>query len=1346
MYRSYLSVVFRIALLGERQTEIYLPVIRMGGRGSCRGWLWLGRSLSLPVQTILPLALLLSVFIVTCCQVIPVHGQLVTKGASNYSEAEQAELGEATKLDNEASMFYGKTEYAKALSLFQQVFEIRQRILHDDPDTAASLNNIAQTQSNLAKYAEAETLFLQAVKMREDVLSPDHPHVAFTMNSLALTYKKQGRFLDAERYFQKALKIREKAFGNDHFLVAETLNYLGVLYYSQDDFAAAEPLYKRALAIRESKLEKNHSDTLLSIDNLGYLSQGKKDYVAAQNYFERALAIRKSLSKNEDLSLAENYYNLSVAYANLGKNREGLETSKLALAIREKLLAPDHPSTLLSRYILAEHYRKVGDHTTALPLLQSVLQNQEKLHGPEHTDVAYYLNSIGLCYLDQAKFDDAEKNFQRALEIKEKKLGSEDVSTAQTLGNLAIVRFKKGDYSTSETMLLKSIAILERKLGKDHIEVANIQQTYAGVLAQQSRFKEVEPILQTTLRIREKTYGAFHPLVADSLNNIAVNFMRQGDYNSAETHFLRALAIREKNYGSVHQDVASSLHSLGALRYFLGNFDAAEANLRAAIQIRIKIFGENHPLVATTLTSLGAVYGNAGVSETAETCFQRALKIQEQSLGPDHIEVANTLLNLAALYTKRMEWEKAEPLYQRALPIIEKTFGAEHLEAAKCRNGLGWMYQVQHRLDEAEPLRLSALEIFRKSLGSNHPETLELINEMSSLYLSMDRISDALKYEDEYRQGTRRHIDRVLSGLSTNEQTQFLRRFYVEGFQQSLNFGMQFFDNPQAVDLSAAWLVNGKAVAQEAMSKQSTLARDLRDPAGITIANQLKETRRSLATLAMTIAAENQAEPQRKRQYDLLSNELRLSRQLKPFLPLKDDKANEWVTLEQLRQAIPGNAVFIDYARIDRYRFDLHGLEKSWDVPHYVVWISQSVGKNPTKVIDLGDAKEIDELVKTAQRQIQAASGPQGTIALDTEEVANRSAMKSLGELASKIWFPIIEDLGSANNVTISPDGDLWLVPWTALPAKLGSEKFILEDYSLRLVVSGRDLVKPSSKFETQSAVVVANPLFEHPGSENKLPSLNAALNGTPPPETLTTRGFLANSRLPTVASLPNTAVEAIAIQPNMERYVGKKATLYQDAAANEKVIKKIFRPKVLSFATHGFFLSNQVNEKPKENDQGGTGASQPVKNASPQNLTDENPLLRCGLLLAGCNDKVVPLGEDDGILTGAEIIDMDLRGTELVVLSACETGLGDVKNGEGVAGLRQAFQLAGAQTVIATLWQVPDRDSALIMSSFFENLADGQTKSTALRNAQLDRIESRRQRYGAAHPFYWAAWTITGS
>jgi len=826
-------------------------------------------------------------------------------------------------------------------------------------------------------------------------------------------------------------------------------------------------------------------------------------------------------------------------------------------------------------------------------------------------------------------------------------------------------------------------------VAQDQRQLAEAERLNSQVveLYKAGKFAEAIPIAEQVLKIWETELGPIHPDIPLGLTNLGDLNSQMGNKTAARSLHQRALRIRERIHGQNHADTALSATYVAMVSESLGDYQTAEKHFRQALTIREKVFGTQHAEVASALNNIAHLLKTQDKYAEAEPLFLRGLEIRRKTQGSQHIDNAPSLDNLAAIYTNQSRFDEAEPLYKQALKIRQAHFGQEHPVTAITLNNLAVMYDGQRRFDEAEKLYRSVLRIRERVLGSDHPDTVATLGNLAR---QQQRLGDEESIDtfDLARRGIREHVAKELPALSESEQSLFLKANYEMELFSALSCGLLHSDRHDAVQKSASWLLNGKAVGNEALA-QRTLAK--RNNAGSTT-------------------------------------------------------PPAWVEVNELRKAIPANAVLIDIARFARFDFELHPGAATWSPAHYAAWITPAAGNGDIQLIDLGPADRIDALVKEIRGQLLKAHGDKGEIAVIGEQAAVQQVSKSLQAMADLVWKPLVPHLGDAKELLLSPDADLWLLPWAALPVVQESDdtdsQWLIENYSLRLLTSGRDLIRPQVVAHVKSPIILANPKFDERAAV-KEQSILGIFKKLFPQDEDELRSFSALTDLPDVTPLPNTELEAIAIQPHLETYTGQSARVYKQRYALESVVKKLESPQVVVLATHGFFLPEQQVAEESSQERISTGLISAVMDQAGKVF--ENPLRRCGLLLTGCNQQGVTVGFDDGILTGAEVTSIDLRGTELVVLSACETGLGDINQGEGVAGLRQAFQLAGAESVVASLWQVSDRSTALLISDFFRNLAEGQSKVVALKNAQLSRISSRRQRYGAAHPFYWAAFTLTG-
>ena len=341
----------------------------------------------------------------------------------------------------------------------QACAELIERWNFEFQEAARLLNQTAFYLDERARYAEAESLYMRALAIREKAVGPEHPDVAQSLNNLAALYHAQGRYAEAEPLLQRALAIREKVFGPEHPNVATSLNNLAALYRVQGRYVEAEPLYMRALAIREKVLGPEHPDVASSLNNLAALYHARGRYAEAEPLYMRALAIREKVLGPEHPNVATSLNNLAALYRVQGRNAEAESLYQRALAIFEKVFGPEHPNVATSLNNLAALYRVQGRYVEAEPLLQRALAIREKVLGPEHPDVAQSLNNLALLDDAQGRYAEAQPLFERALGIWEKALGPEHPEVATCLGNYAALLRKRDRKAEAAKMEARARAI-----------------------------------------------------------------------------------------------------------------------------------------------------------------------------------------------------------------------------------------------------------------------------------------------------------------------------------------------------------------------------------------------------------------------------------------------------------------------------------------------------------------------------------------------------------------------------------------------------------------------------------------------------------------------------------------------------------------------------------------------------------------------------------------------------------------------------------------------------------------------------------------------------------------------
>jgi CHAT domain-containing protein/Tfp pilus assembly protein PilF len=817
----------------------------------------------------------------------------------------------------------------------------------------------------------------------------------------------------------------------------------------------------------------------------------------------------------------------------------------------------------------------------------------------------------------------------------------------------------------------------------------------------------------------EDMSGPDHPTVASALHVLGVIRFLAADYEEAENSLEQVLRIREAAGSAIPlADLAQSQNDLAQVYQARGKFHLVEPLLQRALETRQQLHGAVHTNVANALNNLAGYHFTVGNYGTARKLFEQTLEARKTIGGPDNLAVAQSFNAIGLVSQRQGDLEGAAALFQQALDMRERN-KAPPRDVAVTLNNLGNVYQERGDSAGAEPLYRRALALFESSVGPNHPLVGQALSNLAvALFLTGKHTEAepnylrALEIRERALGPIHPDVATTLSALSafyqaTGKRTDALPlqaravEIMEKNLQSTLAVGseaqktsyLQTFADTIDITFSLRRELGGDSVAATRVAATLLMRNKGRV---LDVLTQTSEALRNRSTPEQVVQQEQLARARADLSRAVLQGkageavEQRARVESIEGALSKDAPSAPDISIEQVQAALPADAALVEFLYYRPFNATETRRSNRFGAAQYVAFVLTRTGIG--QWVELGSAAEIDQDVEQFRRAM---------LSVATHDVVAR-------RLHSRVLQPLQDLIGAKRTLLIAPDGVLNLLPFAALRDSRG--RYILETHTVSYVTGGRDLLRPRSDVARGEAVAIfADPTFGGTGPSN-------GASQTPP--------F-------TFGPLPGTREEARGIAT-----LWREAKLYVGDTATETRLKELQSPHILHVATHGFFADGRL----AMGDTTSRGLAAKSGSAPVASLDPLAPLLRSGIALAGAN--VGGVGVDDGVLTGLEAMSLRLSGTKLVVLSACETGVGEIRAGESVYGLRRALAVAGAESQVLTLWPVSDVATRDLMKDFYDQLASGRAIAEALRNVQLRMLRTPRW----SHPAYWAPFLAAGA
>lgn len=1227
----------------------------------------------------------------------------------------------ATALSNQAQFYRQLSKYQQAIEsllLSQQIFSQFYKE-HELPLIDCKINLAINYYLNNDIQKSFEYFSLSLTEIENAALDPEDKLEAFYY--YALLNSDAGRTEVALTSFLKTKQLYETANLQNTTNYALVLLGLGQCYHQANLYAKAEQSYLAAQMLYESLAGKEGDDYFkivsaraanlqkggkqaeaealltsikghpgstsayaLSINNSATYYQAKGDYEKAEKLYQEALSYLHQEDRESLSAYAHILQNLGMMYSDKGDQELSLARLSEAQPIIEKLYGINHKEYIIVLNKLGIALTKSGRTAEAKAVYRQIIQIHSMLSvKPTNEMISAYL---GLAELKRrnGEYGSADSIYHALIAAYYPDKKHADANYLLTMNNLAALKQTQGQLAAARDVMKTGLAATKSIHGPSSLAYGEALENLALLRMRLGDLSPVKAELDSCLLIYKSVAGVSSAHYADGMLSIGRYFQITGDYTKAEPYLKGARDILKTTNGSQSASYASSLNSLALLYQTLGNYRDAGQLLQEAKSIFEKLYGKSNAEYSTATQNLATLYQLQGQLDVAEPLFKEALEIDRKVLGENHPQYAISLQNLATLYQKLGRSREAEETLNRALTLTKATLGQDHPSYATTLSNLAAFYQDKGDFVRAEATWRESVDLRKKILGENHPDYTRSLFGLAGVYHALHQWEKAKQYYEPVVSDYQKQVRNFFPSLSEKEKGAFYAKIKPV-FDAYQDFCVQYlFANPASRAAMAIKLydlqLSTKAILLNASNKVRSRILTSGD---VQLQGMFSEW---LSLKEQMVRHYNYTKEERdKLSIDLTVLEGRAN-DLEKLLSQKSDGFKSQFEKEEIRwkevqKSLREGEAGIEIVRIKK--------KYTQDSVYYIGLVLRAASEGP----------ELMVWPKGSQLESRLYKFHRNTIKYHLRDTSSYRYF----------WQPLNEKLSGVNTIYLSCDGVFNKVNFNSL-YNASSKRWVIDDFTIRLVSNTRELAEERRVASyTKSASIFGFADFNL---------------GVPNVQEIDAKRSLARvygfegGQIPV---LPATEKEVDGVQKILVANQWS-SQIFKKQEATEENMKKVIGAEVIHIATHGFFLSDvEINE-----------------NETSELLS--NPLFRSGVLLAGAAvEKSSRQSQEDGVLTAYEAMNLNLDKTDLVVLSACETGLGEIRNGEGVYGLQRSFLVAGANSVLMSLWQVDDVATQELMNLFYSYWLEGQERNKAFRKAQL----AMKEKYDV--PYFWGAFVLIG-